>query len=203
MSIQSSAWSLSLYSRLTSKGFFGSRLMEMCDAVGEGSAPSVIGKTFQTLDTGLIFGHSVGVGHSIIGIVATTVQTSMYGKMTSYGWRGSRMMEVCEAVAEALVEQMLTADLLSSNSPVFSGAGQIIIGSIPVVSSEWTSNVQAKGTSRGFIGSQWPMMADAIGIGSVAGFATATGTLALSGAYEGGYPPGPIPGSGTGNGTIL
>jgi hypothetical protein len=96
---------------------------------------------------------------------------------------------------------MANAQLDSTHAPVHTGSGNVDIGSIGVVPSEWGINVGSYGTwPGGFLGSQWQNFADAIGIGC-AGEVLASGTGSVTITPLSSSPP-PIPGGGVGSGTI-
>jgi len=196
MGLSGPRFSNTLYSNLTGVGFTGAKLHLFTDAVGIGSDSHVSGKSFATADTGTVPGHGTGVGTGLTGIAG--VATQIYALATGFGFTGSKLMEICTAIEMALITEMGNASLNSIDFPVYLGVGNIVPGSIAVVSSGWSSSIQSQGAGDGFIGSKWPEFSQAIGGGCYTGFQTATGTLAITGSPIGA----PSGGSGTGTGTI-
>jgi hypothetical protein len=65
MAISPADWSNQLLTAFQGKGFEGPDLPKLCDAIGNGSAQTVIGKPFATADTGTTPGVGVGSGTGI------------------------------------------------------------------------------------------------------------------------------------------
>ena len=202
MPIVGSAWSSQLYGTLSGMSMNGSRLHDFTDAVGNGSQSHVVGKSFDTIDTGLTIGSGSGTGIGITAIPPSLVASQIYSTaVAAFGQAGSRLNDICQAIASTLVSQMALATLTSTHTPVFLGSGIVTPGSIPVVGSGWGSAIQSASS---FAGSRWPDFSHAIGVGCAAGFDTATGMVTITGAWSGAppLPPGGTPGAGTGSGTL-
>lgn len=175
--ISGMTWSMALYSSLSGQGFNGANLMDFCDAVGNGSALHVVGKTFATVDSGPP-GGGTGSGSGITGIPEPVVAASIFSTATgAFGQSGAALQDFCDAVAQALVSQMATATLNSSHS-VSGGTGTIVPGSITVVGPLWGLAIAA--AAPGFAGSQWSNFANAIGVGCANGMNVAGGTVTIS-----------------------
>ena len=197
--ISSSAWSSDLFGRLSSLGFNGTELDTFASAVGIGSAESVIGKSFVTVDVGTISGSGTGLGTGITGLSPGMIASNIFGLASSqFGQAGIHLMDFCTAIAESCVAQLALATLMSVDAPVFTGVGTITPGSITVVPMAWGSLVQSSAPT--FVGTEWPAFANAIGQGqALEVIAAGTGTLVIT--------PVPIPaptgpGTGAGAGTI-
>lgn len=192
-------WSNTLFSGLSSYGFTGSQLRNFTDAVGNGSALSVIGKPFTTLDTGTIPGVGSGTGVGITGFTGGQVSSLIFSLATGFGFLGSKLMDICDACGQAESTSLALATLTSVDSPVYLGTGVIVLGSILVIGPAWAAEIQSLGTAENFIGSKWPDFSSAIGNGQALPVQlTGTGTLVITGSPTGL----PIPGSGSGVGTI-
>jgi hypothetical protein len=196
--ISGSAWSSDLYGRLSGIGFLGSRLHDFTDAIGNGSQLHVVGKAFATSDVGTIAGAGVGSGTGISGVDPSLVSSTIYATAIGlFGQFGSRLQDLCDALGQNVVAQMLTAQLDSTHTPVFAGVGTIVVNSITVVGPAWASSIE--GAAPGFIGNKWPDLAQAIGQGFFTGvFSGGTGTVTITGSPSGI----PSPGAGSGVGTI-
>lgn len=201
MALSGSGWSAALYASLSGKGFVGSRLMDFTDAVGIGSVNHVVGKPFATTDTGTVPGNGVGSGTGVTGLSSAAISSAVFSLAVGFfGQAGSRLQDICDSIGDTCVAQMALATLTSTHTPVFAGTGVINVGSIGVVPSGWSGSVNSEGAGNGFIGSQWPNFATAIGQGQASQvLATGTGTVTITGSPTS---PTPVPGSGSGSGVI-
>lgn len=163
----------------------------LCNAVGNGSILSIVGKTFTTTDTGTGNGAGAGLGTGITGVVSSVISEGIQAAfLQRFGMIGKTTIQIANAVAQALEEQLALATFTSVHSPVYVGIGVVTPGSILVNSSEWASNIQ--NLAPGFLGKTWPGLCQAIATGCVQAFATATGQVVIAGAG----PPPPNPYSG-------
>ena len=199
MPIIPSLWTSSLMGTLSGVGMTGSRLFNFCNTVGSGSAMSVIGKSFSTVDVGTAPGAGVGMGTGIQGLSASIIKNQIYSECVSaFGQSGTRLMDFANAVSKACVEQMGKATLSSTHTPVFLGSGTITPGSIKVSASEWGSNIQSAGAGI-MNGTKWASFAKALGKGQALNILSmGTGTVTISGSPAGT----PSPGAGSGTGVI-
>lgn len=197
MPVLAPVWSADLFGRLQADNFLGSELMSFTDAVGNGSQLEVVGAPFTTTDVGSTPGAGTGVGVGITGIDPSLAASTIFSTALSlFGQSGSRLLDLANHMGDTLEAQMLLADLASTHAPVFLGTGTVDIGSIGVADASWASSIES--AAPGFIGSEWPNFALAIGTGyATAVLAGGTGTVVISGA--GGIP---VPGAGTGVGII-
>lgn len=189
-----------LLSTLGSFGYSGPDLPNFTQAVGMGSQASVVGKAFATVDAGVVPGVGQGTGTGLVGFVPGSVSGLIISLATSaFGGAGPDLATVALAIEQALISESLNASLSSNHAPVFLGVGTVTPGSVSVVGSEWGSNVNAQGVSRGFLGSDWAGMADAIGQGCAGGFSTVTGTVTIT---EVSHTEPTSPGAGVGSGVV-
>lgn len=197
MSLSGSAWSNDLFGRLSGIGFTGTSLKDLCDAIGNAGASHVSGKAFATTDTGGVSGSGTGTGVGITGLSAGNISNNIFGQASAgFGQSGTKLKDLCDAIAAACVAQLATATLTSTNSPVYSGSGMVTVGSIAVNGGAWGSAVHS--SAGGFVGSQWSGFANAIGQGQATEVVAAgTGTVTISGSGDGSGS-----GSGSGSGTI-
>lgn len=204
MPLIGAAWGSDLMGRLSGAGFVGSKLSVLTNAVGNGSVLHVVGKSFATVDVGLIPGIGVGVGVGVTALSASAISAEIFSECVStFGQSGSKLKDFCDAMAASCVAQMALATLTSNHTPVFSGAGTVTVGSIGVVPAGWGSSIQGLGAAAGLVGSQWANWATAIGKGHGNGVKnTGTGTVTIAGSFTGSVPPGPLPGGGSGSGII-
>ncbi len=182
---------------MLSRGFNGSSVPEFSSAVGAGSVSALVGAPFTTQDTGTVPGAGTGTGAGITGVVEATVSNAIFAALLSaFGQSGSKTQDLCDAVAEALVEQIGLATLTTTNAPVFAGTGVVVIGSIGVSGSVWGSGIQ--GNAPSFLGASWPDIATEIGNGCANGvISSGTGSVIITGSPSG--PTSPGVGTGTGN----
>jgi len=195
MSLSGSRQGLELKSNLEGKGMVGSDLGKFCNAIGNGSEKSVVGKTFTTMDVGLLPGAGVGVGSGLTGIVSAIISSAIISAGISMGLVGSDFPKIADAAAITLEQEMLQATLSSTHTPIFEGIGNIVPGSIPVQLEEWANNINTEGIKSGFVGQDWNKVAKAIATGFINGFLTATGQVTITGTCSF------IPFSGTGVGS--
>lgn len=198
MSLDPSRMAANMFGILRGKGFKGPRLMDYCLAISEGSVMSIAGKSFATADVGTIPGAGVGTGTGLTAIQQGTVQGTTVSTAQGTKFKGPKLVDVADAFGQALIAECSQATLSSTHAPVFAGAGNIIPGSIPVVDAEWSGNIFNQGKAKRFIGPEWMNWCKALAAGGVAGFATATGVVAIAGAPAGI----PVPGAGSGVGVI-
>ena len=184
----------SIKSLLISSGFVGERLDDFCLMIGQGSVASLVGLSFQTIDTGLTPGAGVGTGTGILGVLEPIVFANIMSNMSSYS--GEKLSIVVNAISHGLVTELSNATLTSTHTPVHTGTGIIVLGSIMPIGSVWGNNIFLQGTSLGFTGEELYNFSHAIGSGCAMSFTTATGQVTIGGSG------GNVPGSGTGVGVI-
>jgi hypothetical protein len=196
--LNADAWASTLQGILSGKECSGPSLPDLCKAIGTGSVMHLAGKTFQTIDVGTTVGAGVGTGAGLSGVVpdtvAMTIASTAKGLFKTDG--GPKLQDICDAIAQCLVQQLATITLTSAHAPVFVGAGTVVPGSIPVVGEAWGSAIAG---ACSFNGPQWPNFAKAIGMGCAAGLATATGAVVILGSPA---IPVPVPGAGAGTGAL-
>lgn len=198
MALIPAAWEASLLAKFLSKGFNGASTPDLAAAIAQGSVSALVGAPFTTSDVGTVPGAGTGTGTGVTGLVSASVSNAIFGALVSaFGQSGSATQDLCDAVADALIEQLGLATLSSVNTPVFAGTATIDVGSIVVSGSTWGSGIQSAAPS--FQGDSWPDVATEIGTGCAnAVTGSGTGTLIIAGS-----PSGPTsPGVGTGTGFI-
>jgi hypothetical protein len=204
MSLIGSRWSNTLFGLLSGTGFQGQRLIEFTDAVGFGSVSHIVGKSFTTTDIGSITGLGIGTGTGIVGLISSFISDNIFNLCQSaFGQSGSRLRDITDALAQALITELNLATLTSQHTPVFLGSGTIDIGSIGVIGGPWGTSIESEGSGHGFQGIHWGNFASAIGEGQAQGVLNSgTGNLTIVGSFAGATPPGPLPGAGIGTGVI-
>jgi hypothetical protein len=203
MSLNASRFSASIRSYIVANvGSEGSQMQNFCDSVANGSINHILGKAFTTTDTGMITGAGAGMGTGITGLVKADVSDLIYNEAESlFGQAGPKLREFCDGLAEALIDELGQATLTSSHTPVFTGSGQVDVGSIAVDPTTWGAMIYAEGLGKQMLGSQWQNFANAIGKGFADSVLNAgTGTVTISGSPV--TPPPPTPGAGVGSGSI-
>ena len=197
MSLVGANWSNTLFASLSGKGFTGSKLMDFTDAVGIGSVTHVVGKGFTTTDVGLGPGAGAGIGTGVTALTSSVISAAIFNAAASaFGQTGSKLQDVCDSIGDACVSEMANATLTSTHAPVGVGTGVVDVGSVAVDAPGWGSDIESQGSGAGFIGSEWPNFATAIGIGCAQDvLASGTGTVVISGG-------GALPAAGVGVGTV-
>ena len=108
-------------------------------------------------------------------------------------------MEISDCVGIAAVSELGLALLTSTHTPVVIGNGIITPGSIAVIGPAWGAAIDTVGAGKGFVGTQWPNLAQAMGQGQATHvLAVGTGAVVISGTPIGL----PVPGSGAGIGVV-
>jgi len=185
--------------KLAGSGFVGVDMLNMANAVGNGSVLSMLGKQFQTQDTGTTPGAGVGVGVGLKGVVGSVLSQMLFaGMVAKFGQAGPNLMDVCDAIATGLEQEVILAGLTSTHTPVFAGQGVVTPGSITVSDSEWAGNVKNFGLLAAFLGDKWPDFCEVVGSECSKLVKNATGEVVITGA---GTPP-TSPGTGSGQGVL-
>lgn len=197
MSLSSNILSGLIKSNLTAVGANGSNLSIFCDAVAKGIVESIVGKAFATLDTGTVPGIGTGIGLGILGLSSSIMKNTALSLIYSKGVNADKLMQ---AIMDATVTHLSSATTLTTNdTPVFLGAGIIVIGSIAVMSGEMSGNIDSELQNVGAKGANRTKLATAIGTGVASNIlSSGTGTLVITGTPIGT----PVPGSGSGIGII-
>jgi hypothetical protein len=176
--------SLAMQGALASKGNAGVNLALFCNAVGNGSVASVVGKTFTTTDTGTGSGAGVGTGVGIMGVAAGSISKAIQAAyLMEFGMIGTLTPTICDAIGQGLEAELKLATLTSSHSPCAVGSGVVDVGSIKVSGSEWGGKIIQMAPT--FVGQDWPRFANVIGKGCAQAFAPATGQVTIAGSPAG------------------
>jgi len=197
MALSSTVLSSLIKSNLISQGAVGNNLQKFCDAVATGIVNSVVGSTFTSNDSGLISNTGTGTGIGITGLSSSSMVSIALSVMTSEGSNATNLMN---AIMDATVQHLSTAANLSSTDPtIYSGNGIINIGSIGVLLTTMSSNINSELLFSGANGSNRSNLALAIATGIVTNIlSSGTGNLTITGSAS----PPMSPGTGTGTGTI-
>lgn len=199
MPISGSHMSGLLQTAMFGRGYTGVSIPDFADAIGIGSVSSIIGKAFSTTDTGTVPGAGTGSGTGLTGIVQATLSNALFSALvTAFGQAGADLVDICDDLATAFVQEMALAKLTSTHSPVYVGTGAVVVGSIVVSGSAMGSAIEGQGVGSGFIGDNWGDVADVVGSKFAAALALASGSVTITGSPTGT----PAPGAGTGTGTI-
>ena len=185
-------------SDLRAQGAQGSNLSKFCTALAAGIVMSIVGKAFTTNDTGTVTGNGTGIGTGISGLSASTMKGLALADMFSRGSNADKMMQ---AIMTAVVTHLSTsAQLSSTDHPVFHGTGVIVVGSMAVSVSEMTANIDSQLQNVGARGSNRTKLSHAIATGICDNIlSSGTGNLTITGTQTS---PVPSPGSGSGTGVI-
>lgn len=186
-----------IQTNLSGAGANGSNLSVFCMAIAQGVVNSIVGKAFTTTDVGLIPGTGVGVGVGISGLSSSSMKSVALSEMSSQGSNAGVLMQ---SIMDAVVQHLSSAaSLASTHTPVFSGVGTVVIGSIAVTDVEMGSNIDSALAGAGANGSNRTNLANAIGKGIADNIlAMGTGTVTITGSPSGI----PVPGVGAGVGVI-
>lgn len=177
---------------LSAKGMSGDNLANFASVVANASVLSIVGKTFNTEDSGQGNGAGVGEGTGLTNISSAQISTNIFNAATQkFGQSGDNLKDFCDAVGDGLEQTLKLATLISAHAPVYEGTGTIIAGSINVNTEEWAQNLYSQGVSAGFNGDKWADFANAIALGCVEAFSTCSGEVQISGTPPGS--PAPVP----------
>jgi hypothetical protein len=182
---------------LSAFGANGSNRTLFCNKVAKGIVMSIVGKSFSTNDVGTTPGSGTGTGTGITGLVSSLMVSSAIAVLPSTGVNANKLFT---AIMNAVVSHLASAaELNSTHSPVYTGTGTIVIGSITVSIPEMANNIKAQLLGAGAIGVNLTILCTAIATGIVTGILTGgTGSVTITGDA----PPSPVPGTGTGSGII-
>lgn len=197
MALSASTLASLIKTNLMNDGAMGSNLQSFCTAVATGIVMSIVGKSFVTADVGLVGGIGAGTGTGITGLISSSMKSDALSLMSSRGANADGLMK---AIMDATVSHLSSSASLSSiDTPVYVGTGTIVIGSIAVVPSEMSQNIDTQLQNAGAIGSNRTNLAMAIGTSIANGIISfGTGNLIITGTPL----SGPAPGAGSGTGSI-
>jgi hypothetical protein len=185
---------LAMQGALASKGNAGANLALFCNAVGNGSVASVVGKTFTTTDSGTGSGPGVGAGVGLKGVAAGSISKAIQAAyLMEFGMMGPTTPDICDAIGQGLESELLLATLTSAHAPCATGTGVVDVGSIKVSGTEWGGKIRQLAPT--FVGADWARFANAIGKGCAQAFAPATGQVTIVGSPAG--TPSPFSGPNT------
>jgi hypothetical protein len=201
MTISGAQMSGFLYTEFSNVGFAGENLLDFCDGTGNGSANTLIGKGFSTVDTGTTPGNGSGSGVGLT-IDDVALKGNLYSALVAAFPNNppaefDNRLDFCEAIAKATKSIAASITLTSNHTPVFLGTGNINGGSIIIGATLMKLAIYA-GTS--FTGENWLDLAGVIGDTITDYFEqSATGSVTITGSPTS---PTTVPGSGAGSGTM-
>lgn len=186
-----------LLTGFSSVGFVGMSTPILAQAIGDGAMLKILGTPFDTIDTGTGTGTGVGTGVGLVGIVGAVVAAQIQTAIISSSGSPPTpdMINMTNAIGDALQQEVALATLITSHSPMYVGVATITPGSIGVTGSDVGDSIKNTGILASFIGSDWPDIAKAIGTGIGDSFALANATITVVGA--GPPPPAPFVGPNT------
>ncbi len=179
-----------LMQQFSSVGFKGSKLMQMCAAIGNGVANYLLSSAiYQGTGVGIIVGAGVGIGR-VNGIVGPVVGTNIMSMMTSMGFKGTKISQLSMAIGNAFANFIKMGIITSTCTGMAVGTG---VGKLIVVGPVMGTNIASMFASVGFKGAKIQQFAMAIGIG-ICNSITSTGIVQTT-IVGGGYPPSPSSGA--------
>jgi hypothetical protein len=176
-------------------GANGKNRSKFSNALATGIVNGIVGKSFQTLDVGLVPGAGTGTGTGLTGLDADGMKQQALAAMKSRGANADKTMGF---IMDSTVQHLAEATLTSVDTPVFAGTGTIVLGSITVTVADMTQSIVSALKDSGANGRNVQPFANAVATGIAFGMMTATGTLVIAGAGS----PTPSPGTGSGTGEI-
>lgn len=186
-----------IQTNLQNVGANGSNLSVFCNAVAAGIVLSIVGQTFNTLDVGFVTNPGTGNGIGITGLSDTAMSSMAINAMPSHG---DNAMALMNSIMEATVSHLSSAAVLSSTDTlVYSGTGNIILGTFSITLAVMKDNIMNQLLSVGANGSNLSVLCNAIATGIVNEIlSTGTGMVTITG-----VPPAfTVPGTNIGVGSI-
>ena len=197
MAMAGPSFAAKLLTAFTSAGLIGISTPIYSQAIGNGAMLQIVGKPFNTIDTGSTPGTGTGTGVGLTGIVGAVVASQIQTEIVSFTGLPPTpdMIKMTNAIGDALEQEVALATLVTTHSPVFVGTATIAPGSIAVVGASVGSAIETQGISSGFLGKDWPGFAQAIGNGIGDSFALANSviTVIITSSTPPVVPLGPIP----------
>ena len=197
MAMSGPTFAANLLTAFTAAGLIGISVPLYTQAIGNGSMLQILGKPFNTLDTGTSPGTGVGTGVGLTGIVGPVVSSQIQTQIVSFTGLPPTpdMIKMANAVGDGLVQEVALASLVTAHAPIFVGVASIVPGSIAVVGASVGSSIETQGISSGFVGKDWPGFAGAMGNGIGDSFALANSviTIIITTSVPPVAPAGPIP----------
>ena len=143
--------------RSNMSGANGANAGKFANEIAAGIAMSIVGKSFQTIDIGAVPGIGAGTGVGITGMDYNAMTQKTLSVMKSQLKDQSRPLgtnakKTADAIMQATVQHLATATLMSVDTPVYAGAGQIVVGSIAVTESEMAQNIFNSISGKGRVG---------------------------------------------------
>jgi len=177
----------------------GKNAGKFANEIASGIAMSIVGKSFTTIDIGGVPGTGAGTGVGITGMDPDSMTKVTLAKMQMQLKDPSRSLgknakRTADAIMQATVQHLMSsAQLVSVDTPVYAGEGEIVVGSITVSESEMATNIYNSLSGKG---NHRMDFAAAVAAGVSFGILTqGTGVLTIVGS-----PDVPTPGAGSGAG---
>ena len=159
--------SAKLLNAFTALGFIGISTPIYCQAIGNGSMLEIVGKPFNTIDTGTSPGTGTGTGVGLSGIVGAVVSSQIQLEIVAFTGLPPTpdMIKMSNAIGDGLEGEVALASLITNHAPIFAGTATIAPGSIAVAGVSVGASISNTGIGSGFLGKDWPSFAKAIGNG--------------------------------------
>jgi hypothetical protein len=183
-------------STLVHMGSKGNNRTVFCNAVGAGVVMSIVGQSFTTIDAGLTPGSGIGTGTGITGLNIHNMIEVAISEMPSTGHNARKLFY---AIMKGVIEELANATLTTTDTPVYLGKGDIVVGSILVIETVMALNIFSQLQTIGANGSNLMPLAKAIAAGIAREIISdGGGSVTIVGTPTGI----PVIGVGTGSGTI-
>lgn len=149
----------------TSNGFIGKDSPILANVIATGAMAEILGKPFDTIDTGTAAGAGVGSAVGLTGIVGAIISLEIQQNIvSSLGVTPTNdMIKMANAIGDSIQAESALATLVTSHNPTAAGTAIITPNSIQVNGSNVGSSIDSTGSSFGFVGKDWPNIAKAIG----------------------------------------
>ena len=187
----------SILNGFSSIGWVGISTPQYAAAIGNGAMLEILGKPFDTIDTGTGPGTGIGSGVGLTGIVGALVATQIQTEIISFTGLPPTpdMIKMTNIIGDSIESEVALATLITSHSPVYAGTATIVPGSIAVTGTSIGGSIKNTGIGTGFLGKDWPDMAGAIGNGIGDSFLIANSAITItpSSTTPPPAPAGPIP----------
>lgn len=191
-----------IQTNLTAKGFTGTELTNISNAIGNGIITASATLTFVTADLGTILGTGIGVGTppGIKGMLSTNISGDIFNTGQGF-WSaqqnngpGIKFQDFCDAVGDAVISHFsIAATLASVHTTVLSGTGTVTVYTGVTIPTMKSAIVAAAPGS--WAAAKFPELAEAVATGVVNEL---TGHTPIDIVIIGAGTPGAVPGIGTG-----
>ena len=173
-----------IYSNCSQKGFSGSKLLDLSNAIGNGIINEILSSnSYMGTATGTAPGSGVGTG-TVQGIVGASIASSI---ITFVGVRsivGDKMPDLASAIGDAFATHIASGIIQSTSAPVAIGSGLGLI--LGITGPGVGSSIHQMMLSASIQGDKSGDLANGIGDAIASAFLSAKGITTITGAV--GYP---------------